>query len=49
MANKKTSVEVKIQQKESREDSQKRGTMGRAEHKGKARTTNKPDGGKMAR
>ena len=44
----KNSVKSKMLQKESRAKSEMRGTRGRAEHKGKARSTNKPYGGRMA-
>jgi hypothetical protein len=41
-------VNEKQRQKESRAESDRRGRKGRAEHKGKAKSTNKPYGGKMA-
>lgn len=42
-------MENKTKQKLARDESRLRGTMGRMEHKGKAKFTNKPSGGKMAR
>lgn len=44
----KNSVEKKSRQKASRQKSEMRGTRGRAQHKGKARSTNKPYGGRSA-
>ena len=41
--------QAKVRQTLSRAESGLRGSRGRAEHKGKAQTTNKPSGGKMAR
>lgn len=41
--------EAKLQQRKSRIDATKRGTPGRVEHKAKARSNQKPYGGKMAR
>lgn len=40
---------AKVKQKESRAESLRRGRGSRLQHKGKARTAEKPWGGKMAR